>query len=399
VAGGFSESDAMTDVRSQLLRVEEAIAKLTATFPLSVHRVRIACYAGCCRLQRPNPLAFIAAKNASPENLAAAVSRTFLGIRLECAQCHDHPFAKWSQDQFWSQAAFFGGLKKQTGSLLSPLTERIENREIASPRLGEKAIPATFLVGKPPVWKDSQSPRAVLADWLTSPANPYFARAAANRVWSQFFGAGLVHPIDDFREDNPPSDPALLDDLAAALVDSGFDLTYLIRGIALSQAYQRTSRRTHASQDETPLPARMPVKALSGEQFLDSFLLATCDRGDDDRLGRRQQFLSRFALVGSLAEPETSVQQALTLQNGQLVARATDVSQSPVLIAITQTPFMTRETRIESLYVATLSRRPTEGEHSLLEQFIASAGPDRENERLADIFWMLLNCAEFRLNH
>jgi hypothetical protein len=229
--------------------------------------------------------------------------------------------------------------------------------------------------------------------------NPFFARAAANRMWGHFFGIGLVEPVDDFRDDNPPSDPELLDELARAFVASGFDHRYLIRGICLSQAYQRTSARTHASQDGNRLPARMGIKAMTGEQLFDSFALASGYRDGQDRGAARRQFLTRFALAGPAGEPETSVQQALTLLNGRFVAWATDPDACPTLTAVTQAPGMTTAQRIEALYVATLSRRPTAEESGRLERYVAGAEKSRAAERLADIFWMLLNSAEFRMNH
>src|SRR5262245_14385188 len=348
--------------------------------------------------ERPNPLAFLAAKDSKPENIAAAVTRSFLGIRLECAQCHDHPFAKWSQQQFWSQAAFFAGLETRANSLLAPLTEATDRHEITSPRGGEM-IRAEFLVGNPPDWQPAKSPRATYASWLTSPDNPYFARAAVNRLWGQLFGVGIVDPVDDFHDNNRPSDPELLDELAKAFIESGFDLRFMIRTICQTQAYQRTSTQTHASQDDTRLPPRMTVKALTGEQFYDSFVMATGYRDSGERGNARQQFLNRFALAGPIGEPETSVQQALTLLNGRFVAQATDPEQSPVLIAISQTPGLTTKMKIEAMYVSTLSRLPSDTEMVRLQQFIAVASPDRENERLADIFWMILNALEFRVNH
>jgi hypothetical protein len=348
--------------------------------------------------ERPNPLAFFAVKEARPENLAAAVTRTFLGIRLECAQCHDHPFAKWKREQFWSQAAFFAGVRKQRGGLFAPLTEAADRRDITPPG-GSKALQAAFLDGGAPQWQVGRGPRTMLADWITSRDNPYFARAAVNRMWGYFFGTGLVEPVDDFRDDNPPSHPELLDDLARSFVASDFDLSFLIRSICLSQAYQRTSARTHASQDETRLPARMTIKALTAEQFFDSLALATGYRNDQDKGAARRQFLTRFALAGSISEPETSVQQALTLLNGRFIAWAVDPEKCPTLIAVTQTPGMSLAQRIEALYLATLSRQPNAEEMDRLEQYVRKAKPDREAERLADIFWMLLNTAEFRMNH
>jgi hypothetical protein len=351
--------------------------------------------------ERPNPLAFIAAKDSRPENIAATVTRTFLGIRLECAQCHDHPTARWTQRQFWTQAAFFAGLQKRADGPLAPLSEVIDRREIVSALKGE-TIGAEFLLGGAPEWSSERSPRAVLAEWLTAPENPYFARTAANRLWGQFFGLGIVDPVDDFHDENPPSHRELLDDLAEAFIECGFDVRFMVRAICLTDAYQRTSGITHSTQDETRLPARMMVKALTGEQFFDSFVLATGDRIDDRSGGRgnaRQEFLSRFTLAGPISEPETSVQQALTLMNGRTVARASDPAQSPMLIAISEAPLLTTAMKVESLYVATLSRRPTDSEMDKLQRYIAAAPVDRESERLADVFWALLNCVEFRVNH
>src|SRR5262249_14712419 len=139
---------------------------------------------------RPNPLAFYAVKNARPEELAAAVGRTFLGVRLECAQCHDHPFAKWTQDQFWSQAAFFAGLKQPGGRMFAPLTEAPARRELVPPGR-RKALAAEWLDGGRPKWRPGLPARAELAEWVTAPQNPYFARATVNRLWGLLFGVGL----------------------------------------------------------------------------------------------------------------------------------------------------------------------------------------------------------------
>jgi hypothetical protein len=344
---------------------------------------------------RPNPLAFIAVKEAKPENLAAAVTRTFLGIRLECAQCHNHPFAKWRQEQFWGQAAFFAGVQRQSGSLFGPIREVPGPRELA-PAEGRKPVGARFLAatGQAPA-----ASRADLAAWVTAPDNPYFAPARANRLWGHFFGTGLVEPVDDFRDDNPPSDPALLAEVAEAFAAAQFDVRYLIRGLCLTRAYRRTSARTHPGQDGARLPARMAVKALTGEQFFDSLALATGYRPEQDRGAARRQIVARFAQAGPGGEPETSVQQALTLANGRFVAWATDPAACPTLIAVTQTPGMTLPERLEALYLATLSRKPTAAELARLQGFVGGVESGREAERLADVFWMLLNSAEFRLNH
>jgi Protein of unknown function (DUF1549)/Protein of unknown function (DUF1553) len=347
--------------------------------------------------ERSNALAFIAAKDGKPENLAAAVGRSFLGLRLECAQCHDHPFASWTQRQFWSQSAFFAGLR-QRGGRFAPVTESPDRRELAMPGKN-RMVRAAFLDGRKTTFSNGQSSRIALAEWVTAPDNPYFARATVNKVWAQLFGIGLVDPVDDFRDDNPPSAPELLDDLTRAFVDSGYDLSYLLRAICRSQAYQRTSARTHSSQDGTNLPARMGVKAMTAEQFIDSLALVTGYRDDSDGGASRRQFLTRFALTGPAGEPETSVQQALTLLNGRFVAWATDPERCPTLLAITQTPGLSTTERIDALVITTLGRKPTPRERSRFEKHVRGVDSARESERLADVFWVLLNCSEFRLNH
>jgi Protein of unknown function (DUF1553)/Protein of unknown function (DUF1549) len=345
---------------------------------------------------RPNPLAFFAVKEAKPEHLAAAVTRTFLGIQLECAQCHNHPFAKWKQEQFWAQAAFFAGVERQGNTLFAPIAERVGRSELTMPTTKTK-LAARFL-------DDAEAPkdrggRRALAEWIVRPGNPYFARAAVNRIWGQMFGVGIVEPVDDFRDDNPPADPELLDDLARDFADSGLDLRHVIRAICLSQAYQRTSRLTDASQNDTRLPARMSPKALTAEQMFDSLVQATGYREEDDKGSSRRQLLARFSLTGPIGEPETSVQQALTLRNGRFVAWATDPEKCPTLLAACRTPGMTERQRIEVLYLATLSRMPTPAEQERLAAHRSSLANRGEAEFLADVLWTLLNTAEFRLNH
>src|SRR5262249_11308833 len=140
---------------------------------------------------------------------------------------------------------------------------------------GKKKTPALFLDGEQPKFKAGVSSRTALAQWITAPDNPYFARATVNRLWGQLFGIGIVEPVDNFHDDNKPSHPELLDELARAFVQSKFDVNYILTALCLTDAYQRTSARTHASQDDPRVFARMGVKALTGEQFYDSLVLAT----------------------------------------------------------------------------------------------------------------------------
>jgi hypothetical protein len=351
---------------------------------------------------QPNALAFYAVKEARPENLAAAVTRQFLGLQLECAQCHNHPFAKWSREQFWQTAAFFAGIERQGNGLFSPLIERRERRtvEFGTP---SKTVSTVLLDGREAKIEASASARTALAAWVATRDNPYFARATANRVWAVFFGVGLVDPPDDFHDDNPPSHPELLDKLARELVAVNFDLRHLIRAICASETYQRTSARTHAGQDESRLYGRMIVKGLTPEQLYDSLLQATgtrepaADRGAfAQRNTPRARFLAKFASQGPIAAPQASVPQALAFMNGSATREFTTVASSPLLQGTLGLPDLTADERIEVLYLATLSRKPTTRE---LARARTHLGEKAEAAKYEDILWALLNSAEFRLNH
>ena len=357
-------------------------------------------------VSRPNALAFFAVKEAQPDKLAATATRAFLGIQLECAQCHSHPFAEWTQEQFWNQAAFFSGIERQGNGLFAPLTEDPKQRLI-SPGEKKPSVEPAYLFGKVSPVDPAVGSRVQFAAWLTGRENPYFARSAVNRVWALLFGVGLVQPIDDFHEENPPSHPEILDELANAFIESGYNLDDIFRVLCRTKAYQRTSHRNSAAVPDPRLYARMLTKGLSADQAWDSLSLAvgwttTSDERDgaasEKSIGRRR-FLEQFSPRSWPAEPETSVSQALALMNGELLNRATNVEQCPTLIAVAETPGWTDDERLASLYWATLSRPPNDFELKRLRQFVAVPGGEQRAARYEDILWMLLNSSEFRLNH
>jgi len=190
---------------------------------------------------KPSSFAFLAAKDGKPENFAASTSRLFLGIRLECAQCHNHPFAKWKREEFWGMAAFFAGVQRQgSGDALFQGTDAAEKHEIEMAGT-KRVIQASFLDGRDLEWTKASKARAVLAEWVTARDNPYFARAAVNRIWAQFFGIGLIDPVDDMGANVEASHPELLDLLADQFAAHAFDLKYMIRTITSSRVYQLTS--------------------------------------------------------------------------------------------------------------------------------------------------------------
>jgi hypothetical protein len=360
--------------------------------------------------KRPRPagglsaVAFYQANDLKPETVAAAVGRTFLGLRLECAQCHDHPFDKWTREQAWETAAFFAGV--------APLEPRVEpaadlanRRELLLPGSSRKIV-ARFLDGSSPDWSANPDPRQAFADWLTRPGNPWFARVMANRIWANLFGVGLVDPVDDWGPHNPPSHPELLDELSSAYVASGFDAKFLIRAITASAAYQRSSRMTHPSQSAPRSYARMNVKGLSAEQLFDSLATATGYRDPVPLASRsvegwparspRGQFLARFGGGSARTDMQVSILQALSLMNGDWLARQTDPDQGETLRAVLAAPFLSDERRVETLFLAALSRRPTPAERDRYLAHLASTAD--ANRALSDLLWTLLNSHEFLVN-
>lgn len=357
----------------------------------------------------PGPIGFYFAKEGKPENLAASTARALLGMRLECAQCHDHPFADWKQDQFWQLASFFAGIERQQPDQpFSPLKEAPTKHELTVPDT-ERTVSAAFLDGTSPAWTEEASARAKLAEWITAKNNPLFSRALANRMWAHFFGIGLVDPLDDLDENNLPSHPALLALLANEFTAHDFRFEHLIRAITASRAYQLSSQTTHDSQRDPRRFAAMLVRGLSAEQLFDSLALAVGFRDPAGEAGAfvlnysspRATFLETFANQRDRPiEYHTSIIQAMALMNGQVVADATEVPRSWTLGAVARYPGFDNRARIEALYLATLSRLPRDEELARLDPYLASGGPRKNTEAaLGDILWALLNSSEFLFNH
>jgi hypothetical protein len=360
----------------------------------------------------PSPLAFYQARQVAPENLAASTARIFLGVRIECAQCHNHPFDVWKQEQFWGFAAFFAGIERRSPDqgVFGRIDEIFDRREIGIPGTG-KVVQATYLDGSAPRWRFRVGSRQTLADWITSADNRYFSRMAVNRFWAHLFGRGLVEPIDDFTTSNLASQPALLDDLAREFVAQGFDLKFLLRAIMTSQAYQRTSRKTGAGRDDPALFARMAVKALTAEQVLASLHQATgqqlpASSGSVQNLGdpaenARADLLEAFeGDTQPVTERPMTVLQALAMMNGGFTARAVDSDRGRLLSAVLTDPAMQTSDRIDTLYLATLSRFPTSAERQRLLGYVQRDGAGHDaKQALGDVFWALLNSTEFVTNH
>jgi hypothetical protein len=345
----------------------------------------------------PSPSAYYVAKEGSPEKIAASVARVFLGVRLECAQCHNHPFAPWKRDQFWGFAAFFAGVPavSQGDAVSAPRAEG-PRRELTIPGTN-KVVRAGHLDGSPPAWRPRADSRTILSEWITAPGNPYFDRAVVNRVWARFFGVGLIEPVDDLAAEGGSEFSGLVDELAAQFRSHGYDLKFLIRALTATRAYNLTSAGGEAGGSASPSFAAMPVRGLSPEQFLNSLVQATgTDLGET-----RGRLLDLFANRDERStEAQTSILQALTMMNGAYIAAATDPETGNVLGAVARAPFLDTPGRIETLYLATLTRRPKPEELEALVEYV-----DRQKDEgarakvLGDVFWALLNGPEFHLNH
>jgi hypothetical protein len=348
--------------------------------------------------------------NDGVDKMTDSVTKLFLGVQLQCAQCHNHPFTEWKQTEYWGMAAFFMKVQPQFSRPAAKDKSSPSVTEGANPRRknalpdSAKIVPAKFLAGDQPK-VDAKAPlRPVLADWLTNADNPYFSKAIVNRTWAQFFGRGLVSPVDDMHDANPASHPELLDELARQLAANNFDLKYLIRAICNSQAYQRSSKPAGKNADAAPeLFSRMTIKVLTPEQLFDSLGQALgplpTPKADGKQGkppvngGPRAAFVAFFGVEDGSdpTEYQAGIPQALRLMNAPRLNNAAVLNQ---MIKGNKKP----EEIIEQLYLTTLSRRPTSTEHNKMVAFVQKH-KDEPRQAYGDILWALLNCSEFATNH
>lgn len=368
------------------------------------------------RLEDSGPLLFYAALKLNPEELAARTSRAFLGVRMDCAQCHDHPFDDVAQQEFWGLAAFFARISRPAGKMemTSPVlrVRDVDFGEVTLPGGGDAIAPQFPGLSGQSDSVDLDGPRRrQLAEWMTAPHNQQFARATVNRTWALLFGRGLVVPVDDMRPDNEAISPAALDLLAEQFASSGYDLRRLLRVLTALRAYGLSSAAAIDEPARTLNFAQMNLKSFTAEQLYDCIAVATRRRGgleggvDENALLRtgnslRDSFIQQFSAPGD--EPtdyQAGIPQALTLMHGQLIASSTDLASSGLLKSLAA-PFFSNEQRIETLFLATLSRKPRGEELAAAESFVSQAEDATERQQaLGDLLWALLNSAEFAFNH
>ncbi len=349
------------------------------------------------------PAIFYTSYSLEPAKLAAATSRIFLGIQLQCAQCHDHPFDRWKQEDFWHYAAFFSQLEQSDSRMgREAIIEDRPGGEVTLPET-ETVVPPRYPgIAQPPEEDPADIRRRQLTIWMASRDNPYFARAAVNRAWSHLFGRGLVDPVDAMDADNRPSHPRLLDFLADHFIAHRFNLRTLYATLARSDAYGRTSSVAAADRPAEDSFAAMTVKTLTAEQYYDSLQQniyrrsapAAEERTSADR-ATRQQFLARMRAAGSSPRDYPhGVVQVLGLMNGPEIIAATN-PQQPGLLAALEAPFFSQQDRIETLFLATLSRLPTAEEAIRFDDYLTAAkDSSQESRATSDLLWVLLNTAE-----
>ncbi len=365
-------------------------------------------------------------------DLAESTAVTFMGMSITCARCHNHPLERWTQDQYWQFANLFArvGLKNgdRPGEVL--IQPRADGDALHLRR--GVAMPPTPLDGKAVPDGDPADRRKHFADWLTAPANPYFAKAAVNRVWKGLMGRGLVESEDDLRDTNPASNVELLDALAADFVTNRFDVKHLIRTVTLSAAYQRASRATPANAADDRFYSRYLLRRLPAEVILDAYSDVTGvptafnqlkSAGGDAvtpttsyPLGTRamqlpdslavSRFLEAFGRPERVATcscertADASVGQALHLNNGQTLNEKLRSGSSVVARWVDQ-KLSDREV-VDRLYLAALSRAPTPAERDRFTGILAEAGrenPAARREALEDFVWAVLTGREFLFNH
>lgn len=332
-----------------------------------------------------------------PENYAGAISRVALGVRIECAQCHDHPFTDWSQRDFWGLAAFYSDLPRRGDD---------PNASVAASNPGAiefegEVYRAKLLWANQPISRGTGALRSRFAQWLTAKDNPYFASTAVNRFWEYLVGRGLYSDVENL-DQAFPEQRAFLDELGQRFAESGFRVEPLMAAICKSRWYQAVSTEGEARTESFS----RPLKALSPQQVFDSLeqaLLLPVSRVDPRSprwSGGRTQMIQRLSeTVGTSPEDYSAgIPQALMMMNGRLTDDAIDPDRSRLLRAVADAPFFDQAGRIETLYLAVLTRAPSAREKQALSAYLDRQESEVMRQRaFGEVLWALLNSPEFVL--
>ncbi|QDV46274.1 Bacterial Ig-like domain (group 2) [Stieleria neptunia] len=341
------------------------------------------------------------------------ISQLFLGQRIQCARCHHHPYEKWSQEDYARMSAFFSTISKKTQGTDVTFVTRVAAPSAKHPKTGQNVSPAGL--DAEAIQPDAATdPRRALSDWVTSPENPFFAKALVNRYWKHFLGRGLVEPEDDMRVTNPPSNPELMDALAASFVESKYDVKALIRLICNSDVYGASSDALADNVIDRRSHSRYYPKRLQAETLLDSIDVVTgasttfagmpagTRAVELPDTGFNSYFLSVFGQPDSKTacecerSSEANLAQSLHLLNSEEMQKKLthDQGRAAAFAADASRP---TEAKIRELYKLALSREPTDAE---LKSTLSYLG-DRHNQKepWEDLIWALVNSKEFLFNH
>ncbi|GIW99693.1 MAG: hypothetical protein KatS3mg111_3026 [Pirellulaceae bacterium] len=345
------------------------------------------------------PTAFFLALETQPEKIAARTSRVFLGVQLDCAECHDHPFSHWTQRDFWGLAAYFAQIANGQPGMGMGGGELIElsQGEVRLQGTDEVVFPKPLLdVGTSGLPTGTR--RQQLTLWLCAPENPLLARTAVNRVWALLFGRGLVEPLDDIRSYEQASHPQLLQELTDYFVASEYDLRNLLRALAKTELYRRSHRHPSGSAPVESY-AVMPIKPLSRRQMAASLLQVgrQIPAADSEQIALWADRLG--VLRGDASEAKLGIVTALVTLHGPDVDLLSREHRSPLLIALTA-PHMDLPQQLRWLFLATLNRPPSVEEMQLLVSEAmqqAEHGEEAADQWLSDLLWALLNSTEFAM--
>ena len=359
-----------------------------------------------------NPAANYYRISREPKVVMENMTQVFIGTRFQCNQCHDHPFERWTQRQYYELSAYFAGVGRKAGPVKGEeiIYSLATPTDIKHPSTGE-TIPAAFPFSSD-LDKKNPDPRVRLADWLTSSKNPYFAKSIVNRYWSYLHGRGIIDPVDDIRASNPPSTPPLLDELTRRFIANGFDLKRLIREMARSETYQRSFRPNKWNDDDSLNFSHASPRRLTAEQLFDALHVAT---GAPSRIPgvpvgfRASQIPDPKVKIGFLdmfgrpprespceceRSSDVSLSQTLNMINGPTVSDAIIHPEGRVakLVAAKADD----KTIVGDVYLAVICRPPTEAE---LKQGVAYlAGVGNRSEAAQDLMWALVNSPAFLFN-
>ena len=345
--------------------------------------------------------------------LTENVAQVFMGMRIQCAQCHNHPFDRWTMDDYYGFKAFFAQIgRKRTDDPMEVIVYNIKGGE-SKHFLTNAVMKPKFLVGDTPEIKPGEDRRRVLAEWLASPRNPYFARNISNIIWSHFTGVGVVEPVDDVRVSNPPSNPELLDALGTHFTDYKYDFRKLVRDICTSSTYQRSTHVNETNAGDRLNFSHAQVRRVRAEVLLDAIsqITSTPNKFQGLPLGARAvqiadgatstYFLTTFgrakreSVCSCEVKMEPTLSQALHLMNGDAVNDR--IKQGRVVENMIKEKKTDRQI-IDELFLRVFGRGPNAKELASVSQAAADA-PDARQSVFEDLFWALLNSKEFFFNH